>query len=401
VRLPESVLKITIMAHDIYRKISIFCAIACAVVTASQAAPFRPSDDQLVLQDSGTPKVFSTLRQNLERNPGDMTAALDLARTAINEGRRKGDPRLYGQAQAALSPWWKTADAPVEVVVLRATINQAFHAFAPALADLDHVLAIEPENLQARLSRSFIRMVTGDYTGADEDCAAIRDRRAAIVHDICAARLDALTGKGRDAYAQLRQSLARSPNANETLRSFAQTVLAEIAVSLGDTPAAETFFAGLTSGDDPDVATLAAYADLLLASNRADKVIPLLQDRGESDALLLRRAIAAKRTNDPQLGRWSGILQERFAAAAASNNRVHLREEARFRLEVLNDPAAALTLAQENWMTQKEPADAELLLAAALADTKPNATQPVRDFIAMTKLDDARLNPLLQKLAGK
>jgi tetratricopeptide (TPR) repeat protein len=306
------------MTHEGSNRLLVAMAFLAAFSTASGAAPYRPTDDNLVLFESAAPtgqtKEFSTLRTKLAANPGDVDAALELARSAINEGRHKGDPRLYGQAQAALAPWWHAAAAPVDVIVLRATINQAFHAFPAALADLDHVLALDPGHLQARLSRSFIRMVIGNYQGAGEDCAAIQDRRAAIVRDICLARLGALTGKGQESSSALQVSLARTVSANETVHSFAQSVLAEISVGLGDVSTADTLFAQLTAGDSPDVATLAAYADLLLATGQADKALALLDNQGEADALLLRRAIAAKQLHDPRLAPWSAILQPQLPA---------------------------------------------------------------------------------------
>src|SRR5437588_11570286 len=43
--------------------------------------------------------------------------------------------------------------------------------------------------------------------------------------------------------------------------------------------------------------------------------------------------------------------------APDDRHRVHIREEARFTLHLLNDPQTALKLAQENWQVQKESAD--------------------------------------------
>ena len=94
-------------------------------------------------------------------------------------------------------------------------------------------------------------------------------------------------------------------------------------------------------------------------------------------------------------------MNERFTAATAAGNRVHLREEAMFRLKVEDNPAAALPLAVQNWSVQKEPADARLLIEAALAAHEPEVAQPVADFIARTKLDDQRLMPLVARLENK
>jgi hypothetical protein len=139
-------------------------------------------------------------------------------------------------------------------------------------------------------------------------------------------------------------------------------------------------------------------ADHLLAQDRAGDVLALLDGKGEADALLLRRAIAAKRIGDPRLGQWSATLNERFAAAKRAGVRLHLREEARFRLEVERAAAAALPLAVENWSAQKEIADAALLLECAAAAGKPDAARDVLRFVERTGLSDRRIAPLLARL---
>ena len=55
---------------------------------------------------------------------------------------------------------------------------------------------------------------------------------------------------------------------------------------------------------------------------------------------------------------FAGLVEDVFVARG---ERVHLREEARFRLRLLDDAQAALPLAEENWQIQKEPADSRLL----------------------------------------
>jgi tetratricopeptide (TPR) repeat protein len=383
------------------RSIARICITLSLLAGTALGQPTRPTDDALVLLIRDQTQEQRTLIETLSADPKNSQLAIAVARDAIAIGRNQGDPRFYGQAQAALAPWWTDKDAPLEIIILRATISQSLHDFTSALSDFDRVITIAPDNLQAHLSRAFIHMVTGNYKTAAQDCTAIKHPRARLVQEICQARVDALTDKGRYAFQRLQKSIEKFGNSDRTTLNFARTVLAEIAISLGDIKSAETLFVNLTSSDRPDVALLAAHADLLLAENRAAEALVLLENRGESDALLLRRAIAAKKTSHPQSLEWAVILKDRFTAAATSNNRAHLREEARFTLDVLDNPELALTLAIENWSTQKEPADMQLVLAAAHASGNHQAAKPVIDFIARTNLDDARLNPLLKKLAAQ
>jgi hypothetical protein len=241
-------------------------------------------------------------------------------------------------------------------------------------------------------------MVTGDIAGAGEDCRALPPNLDGIVREVCNARVEALSGKPEEAHERLSRTLAQDTTSREAMRRFAIAVLADIGASLGRIDESAQHFAEAVASGTADVAQHAAFADLLLDTGREAEVLTVLDGKGEADILILRRAIAAKRLNDPQLVRWSAILNERFAAAATGGVRVHLREEARFRLDVEGDAGQALPLAVANWKVQKEPPDARLLLECAIAANDRAAARPVLDFIAQTGLRDGRLAPLLAQL---
>jgi hypothetical protein len=76
-------------------------------------------------------------------------------------------------------------------------------------------------------------------------------------------------------------------------------------------------------------------------------------------------------------------------------DRVHLREEARFELHLRHDPSKALRLAKENWAVQKEPADARILLEAAIAAGDRGSTRALRQWLTQSRLEDAQLSRLL------
>lgn len=371
---------------------------ALLLTSAAQAEAIRPADDTKVLAKA-LPQVTSTA--NPAVTSGNVDEALGVARKAIEFGRANADPRAYGEAEAVLAPWWNEANPPQQVRLLRAVIRQANHEFSAAAADLDAVLGQAPRDAQARLSRAFLRMVTGDVEGAMSDCNALPYGGRGLIRNICFARASALSGQAAQGRLVLQQALAADRNSAPAMQKFAAAVLADLNAGLGLNADADALYAAAVAEPSPDVSLLAAYADLLLDMDRAADALLVLADRGEQDALLLRLAIAAKRTGDPRLAEWSRIMNERFTAATAAGNRVHLREEAMFRLKVEDNPAAALPLAVQNWSVQKEPADARLLIEAALAAHEPEVAQPVADFIARTKLDDQRLMPLVARLENK
>lgn len=381
----------------ISRTLALVLALGCGTALAE---PTRPTDPGLVLATvaAGSNAPFKTLQAELASDPKDLNLATALARAAIEAGRNSADPRFYGQAEAALAPWWNDANAPNDVKLLRATIRQAFHQFDSALGDLDAVIAIDPGNAQARFSRAFIHMTLGAPAEAARDCAALDGPQLRLIAAICAARADALSGNSEAAAKALILVLAEERRTNIAMKKFALTVLADIKTGLGDWATTTRYYQQVIAAGDADVATVAAYADILLAMNKPKDALAILEDQGSADIVVLRQAIAARRLGDPRLARWQAILDDRFAANQASGNRVHRREEARFLLDVKDDAMAALPLALENFTVQKEPADAELVLRAAIAAKDVEAAQPVVAHIEATGLKDQRLEPLIAKL---
>ena len=137
----------------------------------------------------------------------------------------------------------------------------------------------------------------------------------------------------------------------------------------------------------------AAYADLLLRQGRAAEVLALLQGQESVEPLLLRIAIAQHRLHDPREAQSSGRLRAAFAAESQRGDALHRRELARFLLEVEDQPKPGLAVALENWASQREPDDVLVLVDAARAAASPAAAGPALDFMRVSGLRDARVNP--------
>jgi hypothetical protein len=383
----------------------IAAVVATLVASAASAAPYRPSDDATVLVTAPhaaapTQATFRNAQNALAANPNDLNLALEVARAAIRDGRASADPRRYGQAQAALAPWWSIPDAPMSVRVLRAIIRQSLHDFAGAEADLDAILRLDPRNGQARLTRAFVRQTVGALADAKDDCRRLPTSLGPTAAAVCLLRVEALTGSAGTALERLDYIFKNDGRSEPLVRRWAQTVGADMAAMLGQTEAADLRFSEATA-DGGDIPTLVAFADHLLDTDRPAEVLTLLAGRSEADIVYLRLAIAGKRLDDARAPQWAALLADRFAAAKAGGVQLHLREEARFELEVRGDAATALGLALANWKIQKEPSDVRLVLQAALAADDPAAAADVLAFIEKTGLADTRIKPLQDKIAEK
>jgi tetratricopeptide (TPR) repeat protein len=374
-----------------------------AAVTPVTGAPFIPESDSQVLEhlpctaNDPAMRELRTLRDGLKNEPDNLPLALGLARRYLELGRVTGDPRYAGYAQAALTPWWDLKQPPEEILVLRATLRQRVHQFDAALADLAAVLDANPRNLQARLTRATVLQVQGAYAAAREECLALRNLTQAVVATACLASVNGLTGKLRESYAQLRAALDKEQNVQKEVRSWVLTSLAEMVARACMAEEARRYFREALALDAADNYLLGAYADFLLDQNHPEEVIALLQDKTRADPLLLRYALALKVLQSKDLPAQVGQLHDRFEASRLRGDRVHIREEARFTLHLLNEPKTALKLAEENWQVQKEPADVRILLESALAAKDPAVLETTRGWLTETGLEDCELERLLTK----
>ena len=369
------------------------------------AAPYTPADDNAVLErlpEALDPALaeLKRMRMALRANPNDLDHAARLARRCIEAARETGDPRFLGQAQAALAPWWAAADPPPAALLLRATVKQSQHDFSGALADLDRLLVVRASDGQALLTRATILTVLGRYADAQRDCTKLLRLASGLVTTTCVAGASSLNGDAAGAYRGLVQALARANDAAGT-RAWALTLAAEIAARRGDAGAADIHFREALALDPRDAYLVAAYADFLLGQARARDAASLLADSAKNDALLLRLALAEKSLPDKrsEFADHRRELADRFAAARRRGDTVHLREEARFRLDVENDIPAALVLAKANWNVQREPADLRILAAAARASGESDARRTVTDWLASTHLEDVAVVALAERRA--
>ena len=371
------------------------------------AAPMIPTRDDQVLEilpetiADVRARELRTMRNALAAAPSNLALAAPLAAEYIEIGRITGDPRYSGYAQSALGPWWNQEKPPSEVLILRAQLRQRAHEFGPALRDLQQVLAVNPRDPRARLQRATIRQVTGDYAGALTDCEALAKAATTLLATHCRAMVMSVTGELDAAYMLLESAVTAADGLAPVTAAWILTSLAELAERSGRAELAEKYFDAALSLTPDDQYLLMAYADFLLAHDRADEVIHLVAPHLRVDGLLLRYALALRASEVSTADEVVVQLRARFAANAARQESAHKREEARFVLELEGDAERALVLARENWAVQKEPADLRILVACARRAGSAEALALARDWIAKTGLEDRTLGALSPPVAAR
>jgi Tfp pilus assembly protein PilF len=374
---------------------------------AAVAAPYTPASGADVIttlprRADPQQQAVQALRGKLAGDPRNAALAAQLAQRHIALGRTQADPRHYGQAQAALAPWWDSAAPPPAIRLLRATLLQSAHHYAAALADLDAITRADPGNAQAWLTRAVVLAVTGEPAAAATSCA----RLAGIADDLAMAACLAGTAASREQQAAAERllglALARTGALPVEELAWARTAWAELAERRGDAATADARYRAALAAAPGDTYLLAARADFLLARQRPAEALALVDAHARADALLLRRALALQ-----QLGQGRRLRQDiaelsaRFDAALRRGDRVHQREQAVFTLHLLGNARGALALALENWSVQKEAADARIALEAALAARDPAAAKPVLQWLRRTGFADAAIARLAGRLGSQ
>lgn len=377
-------------------------------LSTSFAAPVTPSDDSQVLQILPTlampgpqREALDAAKQAVRAQPSDITAIDKLVRLYIAQTRISSDPRYLGYALALLNPWAKRTNVPLSIRLLRATIWQFNHEFRAALDELDIILRTDPKHAEAALMRANILMVQGEYEAARSNCSRLYDGGTLLIGMVCSAQVDGLSGKADKAYKEITRLLTlRNAGLGPELREWMLLSRIDLAQRLGRTDELRRDFDLLLAEGPPSTETRAVYADWLLAQQRYAELIEFARGDVRDDGLLLRIAIAETALKRPAAAAHISILRDRFAAARLRGDRVHMREEARFTLELLREPVRALKLAQDNWQVQREPADARLLLAAAIAAGQPRATEPVVHWMQRTGIEDRELRRVVSRIGA-
>lgn len=361
-------------------------------IAARTYPSYTPTDAKTVVAEVARRDPHEVaMRRMLRADPERVDLAVQIARGDVQRARSLSDPRYLGRAQATLAPWWGLAEPPPDVLLLRATIRQSLHDFTGARADLDHLVTIRPGDAQAHLTRAVVSTIMADYPAARESCARVAELAEPLVATTCVASIDGLTGRLTTASQQLEAVIGQSQASAPALRTWAITALAELSIMRGDYTTATSQFRTVLDLDPDDAYARAGLADVLMWTGRPADASALVAGRESIDNLLVRRAIAEHLAAGPDAMKWARAMRDRIAAAAERGDRIHLREEARFVLEVDRDARRALAIALEDWAVQKEIADARLVAAAAAAAGDPTAAEPVRTWSRVNGVEDAQL----------
>ena len=370
----------------------VLAGLQSGVTAATTLQPQR--DDEVIevlpLITRNRPALSATAKQT----PPDATAVALAARKDIAQARQTGDTRYWGRAQSLLAPWWDRADAPADIAVLQATVQQGRHEFAASRKVLNAALARTPAqspiSAQGWLNLAALERLSGNYSQAMAACKKVGQAGQALYAQACQLETESLQGDHQAATQGLQKLTGQAQDVGQ--RAWLSSLLAEAFERWGrDALAAQAYQRSLTF--EPDLYTAIAYSDLSLRTGRPKEALSALAASPETDAVLLRRATAWRKLDD---ARWRGtlaVLQERTAELKRRGDdpTLHGRELALIALWLEDNPKAALALARQNLALQREPVDWWVALQSATQAKDEVAMLELKAALRQSGLQDARL----------
>lgn len=375
---------------DFFRWIALGLALASAPLSALAVTALQPSRDDEVIEVLPTITRSRPARVASASGLIDPAAAAVQARQAIAVARQTGDTRYWGRAQAVLAPWWDKPDAPAELAILQATVQQGRHEFDASLKVLTAALARAPGNAQGWLNLAALERLSARYAEALLACDAVARAGQALYAAACRLETQSLQGQYESAAQGLQALIDRSPDRGQ--RSWLLSLLAESLERRGrDSAAAQAYASSLAL--DPDLYTTIAYSDLLLRSGKSSQALQALAVLPETDAVLLRRAAAWRRLGD---ARWIGAREQLREREAELQRRgddpaLHGRELALTALWLDDNAPRALELARRNLLLQREPLDWWVAVQSAQQAKNAKAQAEIAHALRAAGLHDSRL----------
>ncbi|MES2634352.1 MAG: hypothetical protein V4669_15375 [Pseudomonadota bacterium] len=384
---------------------SIVLAVAL-MSTAVLAAPFTPKSDADVVErlpvSASDPSIrrVESLRKQLAARPDDAALRIEIARRYFDLAMAQGDPRYVGYASATLAPIAKSAAGNWQYWMALGLIQQYSHDFNGAIQSLEKASELDASAAEPIAWRAAIHMVQANYPRALAECTRLAPLTQPVQAQGCSSYVLATTGQLAPAYDALSRAFGEGAGQPPEFALWVRTRLAEMASRLRKTDDAQQHYAKARALGVTDQFLLASYADFLLLQNKPAEVIKLLADWERSDVLLLRLALAGKASKDPKAQAWANALRDRFTEAARRGDSLHEQEAARFELDIEASPTRALSYATKNYLTQKEPRDAEILMRAALAANSAKSAQPALDWLRTSKYEDPAFAAMADQLVA-
>ena len=364
--------------------------IVCIVGNIAGCDPAQDQDDTVLLVRDYP--IFE--QRTAHSEPLSMAQATQQAWEWVMTGTNSGEYHYYGYARGILDPWWDQNNVSSELRILRAVILQQQHFFDQALADLNQVIDSDPQNVQARFTRSAILFATGKLDAALLDCQRVFLKADPISVTLCVAPIKGLQGHAPVMIDKLNTLLAVSELASLQQREVHIT-LAELYWLQGNMAGAEKQFKQALNITPQHGYVVSQYSEFLLSLKRYNTLANFLQQQPPSIENQINLYYAQKEQSKPELSELKNTITENITTLTNTGDQKPALDNSRllslYHSRVENDSRAALLYARKNWDRQKGMIDTLLLMNAATKERDIRTIDKVSQWLEENLVQDQRL----------
>lgn len=362
-----------------------------------------PAPDQIVLPASvhAQNNQAGSLREverEWRKNRNDLPASLNYARAVFLLGLTEGDLRWYGSAKAALQPWWGAATLPADGHFLRALVKQGFHDFKGGIEDLSAAIAIDPTQPEYWSWRFSLNLLTANMPAARADCDSIGQRFGRDEGQACAATLMYRTGQAQQAIPLLNRLVDLPDYQGPFTQDWLRYHQGEAYRTAGQYEQAIAVWEKHVQARPNSHLVKLTLTELLNQQGQFAKARRYANTDSPTDALLVQALLASRGLKDGDTQRLADLFENRMNNQSLRGESLIERPTMVYLITYGRDNAKGLELAADNWSTQNEPADAVLLVQAALKANQPRRAEPVLAWMKSTGYTDPVLKALAEEL---
>lgn len=345
------------------------------------AQPYLPSQESVVVAQVPTLRSDQALQSLLRlhrAHPENQAVASDLVNAYIQLARSEQDVRYFGYAEGIIRKYRQISNA--DLLLHWADVLQQKHQFTDALGALDAALAADEGLFRARLMRAHLYFTQGNYEKSLQDCQALIGKVDELISVACITQVRGYTGKLLDSYSLLQSTFTRASQVSADEKRWVLMILIEMATRIGKIREATQHWDRLKDNGSINAHDAILYSDYLLQCGHLDMASEVLNELDSKPSIILRRS--AFFTSENQR---SPAMKQ----ALWTRENGHLREQIINALYVEKDYPSAVTLAVQNWRSNKESTDYRLLVQAAVKSNRPMVLQDIQQWLMSSKYEDA------------
>jgi hypothetical protein len=330
--------------HGHYKKmLFVFCA--ALFVSNVLAKPTIPNDDDIIATSNSSISANLTLEQ--------------LNTLVLNSQYIGQTERYQGVLKNRLTALYKQ-EPTAQIGYLYARVLQKEHQFTRAIEVANTVIEKHPSHVNTHLLLANMLMTQGKFEQAKQHCVSLIGAASVITVTTCVLDIQSQQGQLQQSYQSLLDITQ-----NKKISLTTKQVLSEMAFRLNKLTEALEHINSIDLSKAP-VSLIVLWADIQLSQNNPEQVLNTLSQFSNlksqlEDAVLLRLAIAEKRSTHKVSDQWQTRMQQRVNLREQRQDTFHANDLANYYIHVQVDKAKAQYWANINWQQAKMSTDQHLL----------------------------------------